>query len=174
VAFTHPEPLDKSHLLDGFDCGERPLDDWLNRFARAAQASGSARVFVTTADGKTVAGFYALVAAQIEPAAASARAIKGEPAKRPVPAVLLARLAVDRAHQRKGVGRSLLQDAVLRCLQAADSIGIRLVIAHAKHPAARAWYEQYGFEPSPTDPLHVMMLMKDLRAFVERRTGCET
>ena len=169
MPYTVPEPLDKRHLLDQFDCGERALDDWLKRFARAAQSSGSARVFVTTADGETVVGFYALTAAQIEPASATARAIKGEPANRPVTAVLLARLAVDRAHQRKGVGRSLLQDAVLRCLQAADSIGIRLVIAHAKHAAGRTWYQRFGFEPSPTDPLHLMVLMKDLRAFVERR-----
>ena len=168
MGYSAPELLAKHHFLDSFDCGERALDDWLKRFARAAQASGSARVFVTTEDGKTVAGFYALAAAQIEPANATARAIKGEPANRPIPAVLLARLAVDRAHQRKGVGRSLLQDAVLRCLQAADAIGVRLVLAHAKHAAARAWYEQYGFEPSPTDPLHVMVLIKDLRAFAKR------
>lgn len=167
MPYSVPEPLDKRHLLDGFDCGERALDEWLKRFARPAQASGSARVFVTTADVETAAGFYALAAAQIEPTNATARAIKGEPANRPVPAVLLARLAVDRAHQRKGVGRSLLQDAVLRCLQAADAIGVRLVLAHAKIPTARAWYEQYGFEPSPTDPLHLMMLIKDLRAYVE-------
>jgi GNAT superfamily N-acetyltransferase len=168
VRYAVPELLDKRHLLDDFDCGERALDDWLKRFARAAQASGSARVFVTTTEGDTVAGFYALAAAQIEPAAASARALEGEPANRPLPAVLLARLAVDRRHQRKGIGRSLLQDAVLRCLQAADSIGIRAILVHTKDPAARAWYEQYGLEPSPTDPLHLMMLVKDLRAFVEQ------
>jgi len=168
VGYLVPELLAKHHFLDSFDCGERALDDWLKRFARPAQASGSARVFVTAEDGETVAGFYALAAAQIEPANATARAIKGEPANRPVPAVLLARLAVDRAHQRRGVGRSLLQDAVLRCLQAADAIGVRAILAHAKHPTARAWYEQYGFEPSPTDPLHLMMLIKDLRAFVEQ------
>ena len=170
MAYSAPELLDKHHLLDDFDCGERALDGWLKRFGRAAQASGSARVFVSTTDGETVAGFYALAAAQIEPADASARAIKGEPANRPVPTVLLARLAVDREHQRKGIGRSLLQDAVLRCLQAADAIGVRAILAHAKHPTARAWYEQYGFEPSPTDPLHLIVLMKDLRAFAERQS----
>lgn len=168
MAYTQPEPLDRRHLLDAFECGEAALDDWLKKYARAAHASGSARVFVTTTGGEIVVGYYALAAAQIEPGQATARVIEGEPKQRPVPAVLLARLAVDRAHQQGGVGRSLLQDAVLRCLQAADAIGVRAMLIHAKHDAARAWYEQYGFESSPTDPLHLMLLMKDLRAFVEQ------
>lgn len=171
MRYAPPEPLHGRHLLDEFDCGDPALDDWLRKYARAAQASGSSRVFVTTRDGERVVGYYALAAAQIEPEAATARIVRGEPKQRPVPAVLLARLAVDRSHQRAGVGRSLLQDAVLRCLQAADSIGVRAMLIHAKHDEARAWYEQYGFEPSPTDPLHLMLLMKDLRAFVERHAG---
>jgi GNAT superfamily N-acetyltransferase len=169
VPYTQPEPLEKRHLLDAFECGEPALDDWLKKYARAAQGSGSARVYVTTSDGKTVVGYYALAAAQVEPENATERVSKGEPGRRPIPVVLLARLAVDRNHQRAGVGRSLLQDAVLRSLQAADSIGVRAMLIHAKHNAARAWYEQYGFESSPTDPLHLLLLMKDLRAFVDKQ-----
>jgi hypothetical protein len=58
---------------------------------------------------------------------------------------------------------------MLRCLEAAEAIGARVLLVHAKHEAAKAWYMQYGFEESPTDPLHVLMLLKDLRTFVERR-----
>jgi GNAT superfamily N-acetyltransferase len=165
VPCSRPEPLARRHLLDEFECGEYGLDDWLKRYARAAQAAGSARVFVTTSDGTSVIGYYALAACQVEPDEATARLLKGELKRRPVPAVLLARLAVDRRHQGGGGGRSLLQDAVLRCLQAADSIGVRAMLVHAKHERARAWYEPYGFEPSPTDPLHLMLLIKDLGAF---------
>ncbi len=169
MTYTRPEPLDKRHGLDQFECGESALDDWLRRYARQAQAAGSARVFVTTSDGKTVIGDCALAAASVERETATTRVRKGE-ARRPIPVVLLARLAVDRGHQHRGVGRSLLQDAVLRCLQAAESIGVRAMLVHAKHDEARAWYEKYGFEPSPTDPLHLMILIKDLRAFVESQT----
>ncbi len=165
---TQPEPLEKRHLLDAFECGEPALDDWLKKYARAAQGSGSARVYVTTTDGKTVVGYYALAAAQVEPEDAPERVGKGEPGRRPIPVVLLARLAVDKNHQGGGIGRSLLQDAVLRSLQAAELIGARAMLIHAKHERARAWYGQYGFESSPTDPLHLMLLMKDLRAFVEK------
>jgi GNAT superfamily N-acetyltransferase len=166
--YSQPEPLDARHVVDAFDCGEPALDDWLKQFARQAQASGSARTYVTTSDATVVVGYYALAAAQVEPAEATERLRKGEPRRRPVPAVLLARLAVDRRHQGAGVGRSLLQDAVLRSLQAADSIGVRAMLVHAKHERARAWYEQNGFEPSPTDPLHLMLPVKDLRVFVDR------
>ena len=167
MGYTSPEPLARRHVVNDFDCGEPALDDWLKRHARQAQAAGSARTFVATTEG-TVVGYYALAAAQVEPDEATTRLLKGEPQRRAVPAVLLARLAVDHRHQGGGVGRSLLQDAVLRCLQAADSIGVRAMLIHAKHEQARAWYQQYGFEPSPTDPLHLMLLVKDLRAFVDR------
>jgi GNAT superfamily N-acetyltransferase len=164
VAYGRPEPLGKHHRLDQFDCGEPALDEWLKRYARGAHASGSARVFVTTEDGETVVGYYALAAAQVAPDEATERALKGQPRARPVPAVLLARLAVDRAHQGAGLGRSLLQDVLLRCLEAAGAIGARILLVHAKHATAKTWYMQYGFEESPTDPLHLMMLLKDARA----------
>lgn len=169
MACRRAEPLGKQHRIDDFDCGEPALDDWLKRYALGAQASGSARVFVTTLeDGETVVGYYALAAAQVAPEEATARALKGQPRARPVPAILLARLAVDREHQSAGVGRSLLQDVLLRCVDAADAIGARVLLVHAKHDAAKTWYIQYGFEESPTDPLHLMMLMKDVRAFLGR------
>jgi GNAT superfamily N-acetyltransferase len=170
VAYRRPEPLARHHELDDFACGEPALDEWLKKHARAANVSDSARVHVVTTDddAATVVGYYALAAAQVEPANATARARKGQPSRRPVPAVLLARLAVDHRHQGAGLGRSLLQDVLLRCVEAADAIGVRVLLVHAKHDRAKEWYEQYGFEASPTDPLHLMMLMKDVRIFVER------
>jgi GNAT superfamily N-acetyltransferase len=170
VAPRRPEPLAKHHRLEEFQCGEPALDEWLKRHARAAHASDSARVFVATLeDGETVAGYHALAAAQIAPEEATARTLKGQPRARPVPAILLARLAVDRQHQRAGLGRSLLQDVLLRCLEAAEAIGARVLLVHAKHETAKAWYLQFGFEESPTDPLHLVMLLKDVRAFLQRR-----
>ncbi len=170
MAYRPPAPLEKHHRLDDFNCGEPALNEWLTRHARGAHASGSARVFVTTLeDGDTVVGYYALAAAQVAPAAATERALKGQPRTRPVPAVLLARLAVDREHQRAGLGGSLLQDVMLRCLDAAGAIGARVLLVHAKHEAAKAWYLRYGFEESPTDPLHLLMLLKDVRSFLQRQ-----
>jgi predicted N-acetyltransferase YhbS len=170
VEYRRPEPLGRQHRFDPFDCGEPALNEWLDRHARDAHASGSARVFVATLeDGETVVGYYALAAAQVAPDEATVRVLKGQPRARPVPAILLARLAVDRSHQGAGLGSSLLQEGLLRCLQAAEAIGARIVLVHAKHDAAKTWYAHYGFEESPTDPLHLMMLLKDVRAFVKQR-----
>lgn len=169
MPYRRPEPLGSQHRLGGFRCGEPALDGWLERHARAAQASDSARVFVASLeDRETVVGYYAIAAAQVAPEAATARALKGQSQARPVPAILLARLAVDQNHQGAGLGRSLLQDVMLRCAEAADAIGARVLLVHAKHEAARAWYVQYGFEESPTDPLQLLMLLTDVRAFLRR------
>ncbi len=103
MAHNRPEPLAKHHRLDEFHCGEAALDEWLKRHARTAHGSDSARVFVSKLeDRETVVGYYALAAAQIAPEDATERALKGQPRTRPVPAILLARLAVDKQHQRVG------------------------------------------------------------------------
>ena len=78
--------------------------------------------------------------------------------------MILARLAVDVQHQRAGLGKALLRDALLRTAQAADIAGIRALLVHVKDELARQWYLQWEFEPSPSDPFHLFLLMKDLKA----------
>ena len=75
-------------------------------------------------------------------------------------------VAVDRKEQGRGLGSHLLRDAIGRCVQAADSIGVRAILVHALHDEARAFYAHFEFEVSPTDPLHLMLLMKDARALI--------
>jgi GNAT superfamily N-acetyltransferase len=168
VGYRSPEPLEPDHDLDHFSCGEPALDDWLRRHARASHAGGGARVYITTTTEhpRQVVAYYALAAAQVEPPDATPRLAKGQPARRPVPVVLLARLAVDRSHQGRHVGASLLKDAILRVLQAADTIGVRAILVHAKDESARAFYAHYGFEASPTDPLHLILLIKDAKRVI--------
>lgn len=170
MAYRTPEPLGLDHDLAAFDCGEPALNIWLKRHARPSHAGGTARVYITTPAGepRTVVGYYALGAAQVEPQDATERLIKGQPAKRPVPVTLLARLAVDRGQQQRHLGSSLLKDAMLRVLQAADAVGVRALVVNAKHDRARAWYLKYGFDLSPTDPLHLIVLLKDLKDFLRR------
>jgi GNAT superfamily N-acetyltransferase len=170
VAFSAPEPLNSSHDLNGFDCGRPALDNWLTEHALANQKGGTSRVFVTVDDDGRVVGFYALSAAQVEPEDATARLMKGQPKARPVPVVLLGRLAVDTDVQGRGLGQSLLRDALRRCLQASEDVGIRALTVHAKDEATRAWYERNGFDESPTDPLHLILLLKDLRKTLDAGT----
>jgi len=97
-------------------------------------------------------------------ASAPARAAKAMP--EPVPVLLLARLAVDRSVQGRGLGWRLLRDAVLRTLQVADHVGVRALLAHALDQTAADFYARYDFQPCPTDPLHMVLLLKDARALL--------
>ncbi len=167
MAYSRPEPLRGKHRLETFDCGDESLNMWLLRYSRHAEAVQSARVFVTTNDGEHVVGYYALVVGQVQAEAATARLLKGQPAGRPVPVVILARLAVDQRHQNREIGRSLLQDAMLRCARVGGDAGVRALVAHAANEEARGFYRRFGFEESPTDPLHLILLMKDLKRLLE-------
>ena len=88
-----------------------------------------------------------------------------------MPVILSARLAVDRSEQGKGLGKALLKDALLRAAQAADIVGCRAVLVHAKDQAAQAFYRKFGFEPSPVDDLHLYLLMKDIHASLDSPAG---
>jgi predicted N-acetyltransferase YhbS len=167
--YSRPQPLRPQHDFSDFASGEISLDSWLQRHARHAEAADSARTFVTT-DGKRVVGFYSLTIGQVQPNDATERLLKGQPTARPVPVIILARLAVDQEHQKRGLGRSLLQDALLRCNQVSESVGARAVVAHAL-PEAADFYDYFGFEQSPTDHLHRILLLKDLRRFLKTVEG---
>ena len=80
-----------------------------------------------------------------------------------IPVILLARLAVDRNVQGTGLGAALLKDALLRATGASQEIGARAVLVHAKDEQAKTFYARFDLEASPTDPLHLFLLMKDLR-----------
>lgn len=162
--FREPEPLTAAHHLEGFTSGVPALDTWLVRHAAQALGSGSARTYVTVdTDQHRVVGYYALAAASIGRDEGTARASRGMPRHR-IHAVLLARLGVDRSVQGLGLGAGLLADAMRRTAGAADTLGVRVLLAHATDDRARAFYERFGFEESPTDPLNLQLLIKDLRA----------
>jgi GNAT superfamily N-acetyltransferase len=161
------ELLSSSHDPSRFESGEPELDDWIKRFALASQQAGGARVYVLV-EGAAVLGYYALAAASVDLAEAPSRVSKGL-ARHPIPVILLARLAVDRSRQGKGLGSALLKDALLRAVSASSEIGARAVLVHAKDEEARAFYEHFDFEPSPTDPFHLFLLMKDIRALLRGR-----
>ncbi len=147
--------------VQGFDCGQPALNQFLQRFALLSQRADAAQTYVCCAEDR-IAGFYSLTVASVEVQVATERITRGL-ARHPVPAMLLARLAVDKAHQGKGLGRALLKDALLRTAQAADIAGIRCLLVHANDEATRQWYASWEFESSPSDPYHLFLLLKDLK-----------
>jgi GNAT superfamily N-acetyltransferase len=158
------ELLISEHDLSQFDCGKHAsLTDWLKRFARMNQASGDTRTYVVHRNLRVV-GYYSLAPGSISRKEATTRASKSAP--EPIPIVLLARLAVDRAEQGQGLGSALLKDALQRAYAGAEIIGGRAILVHAIDADAAAFYRKYGFESCPGLELHLMLLMKDLRAML--------
>lgn len=155
------EKLRRDHRVDGFDCGEEALNRFLDRFAFQAQQAGAAQTYLAL-DGDEVVGFYSLAVGSVAHRDAPERLAKGL-ARHPIPVMLLARLAIGKDHQGKGLGAGLLRDAELRTLQAGDIAGIRALTTYAKDDAARRFYEHLEFMASPTDPLHLFILLKDLK-----------
>jgi GNAT superfamily N-acetyltransferase len=159
MPLTRPEPLADIHELNDFFCGITSLDDWLKRRARANQISGASRTYVV-ADGRKVVGYCALASGAIAAADSVGRFRRNMPD--PVPVVVLGRLAVDRSQQGRGLGRALFRDCALRVAQAADTIGIRGIVVHAISDQAKAFYLALGFDPSPAEPMTLMVTLADI------------
>jgi GNAT superfamily N-acetyltransferase len=163
--FSQIARLESGDDVAPFDCGEVELNEFLKRHARAGNVSNSAVTFVVK-EGGCVVGYYTLAAGGVDRRDAPLRVAKGLGGY-PVPIVLLARLAVDARAQGKGLGSALLKDAMIRAARVGAEIGVRALVVHAKHEKARAYYAHFNFEPSPTHPLHLFLLMKDLRSYLE-------
>ncbi len=160
------EKLRRDHPVDGFDCGKEPLNRFLIRFALQSQLSGNSQTCLAIADD-AVAGFYTLVFGDVACVDAPERLCKGV-ARHPLPLMILARLAVSRLWAGTGMGSGLLKDALLRTLEASEIAGLRAFAVHAKDDAAQAFYQRFDFIASPSDPMHMFILLKDLRAMIGR------
>ena len=158
---TAPEALSTHHILDDFDCSHDALNNWLRQRALKNEASGASRTYVVCHQNHVVA-YYTLATGAVQCAHAPGRVRRNMPD--PIPVMVLGRLAVHVDWQKKGLGRDLLADAIRRTLQAADIAGIRAFVVHAISDEAKRFYERLGFQPSPTDPMDLMMTLKDAKA----------
>lgn len=161
MPLSRPEPLADIHELNDFFSGVDSLDDWLKRRARPNQMSGASRTFVI-AENQKVVGYYALASGAITAAESVGRFRRNMPD--PIPVAILGRLAIDRSKQGQGLGRALFRDCALRVAHAADTIGIRGIVVHAISERAKAFYMALGFDPSPGEPMTLMVTLADIRS----------
>lgn len=157
------EPLAPGHDRPGFDCGTPALNRYLREIARQHADKGIARSFVLVDDSTPteILGFFTLTVCEVQSESLPSQIARKYP--RMIPAARLARLAVARTHQRSGLGRLLLVDAMRRCLAVAESIGIIGLFVDAKDEAAARYYAQYGFILLPDQPLTLFLPMGSLR-----------
>ena len=146
-------PLAGDHDRQGFNCGRQELNDWLRQVARQHQDKGLSKTFVAVREEEPsrICGYCALSLAELENRHLPQAWRKKLP--RRIPAVRLARLAVDRQYQGKGLGELLLVDALTRAQRIyAEAGGIGLFVDALDEQAA-GYYLNFGFEAAPDNPL---------------------
>lgn len=153
--------LAEDHDVAGFECGNQQLDSWLARHAVASQRADLARTYLAVQEG-AVLGYVSLTTGSIRREEAPRRHARGMP-RHPIPTILIARLAVDRRHQRQGLGSRLLAEALRRAAAASDAAAARLVVVDAIDEHAAAFYRRWGFIDVPENPLRLFRRMSDVR-----------
>src|ERR1700730_8346921 len=153
-----PEHLTAAHDISALECGVANLTEWLEKRALLNEETGASRTYVVCSAGRVV-GYYALASGGVALAQAPGRVRRNMPD--PLPVMVVGRLAIEKGWQGRNIGRSLLRDAVLRTLQAAEIGGIRAILVHAISEDAKRFYERYGFSASPVDPMTLMITVAD-------------
>lgn len=149
------EPLSPEQDLDPFTSGTPALDEWLRRHARDAAAQGTRTYVLLGATTDEVVGYFAIAPHLLEREAAPKRVGRGAPAR--IPAILLAKLALDRRLHGQGLGSELLVHALQTIFTAARAAGGRLVVVDAIDDPAAAFYAAHDFVPTPGDPRRLVI-----------------
>lgn len=168
--YSQAEALANDHDVTAFDCGSEAQTTWLRRHALQAHQSDTSKVYVVCRMGsRVVVGYYALAAGSVRYDEAPPRVVKGI-GRYPVPVVILTRLGVHVDEQGRGLGSALVRDALFQIASIAERVGVRALLIHAETPEAAGFYRRIdpGFEESPTDPLHLILLLMDLRGAIRQ------
>jgi GNAT superfamily N-acetyltransferase len=151
------------HDTSEFQSGNQALDRWLVRYAGQSERRDAARTFVL-ADSGVVIGYCALLAGELDHGQATERTSKGLSRHYPIPVAILARLAVDHRHQNRGLGATLLHDALRRVTLASEQLAVRAVVVHAVDEPAARFYEHFGFRAMSATPRTLTVTLAELRA----------
>jgi GNAT superfamily N-acetyltransferase len=163
--FAGTERVDSArHDVARFNGGNEALDRWLVRYAEQSERRDAARTFVATGDAEIVVAYYTLVAGEVDHGNATEQVRKGMSSHYPIPAALLARLAVDKRYQGQGIGAAMLSDALSRVALAAEQVAVRAVVVHAIDDNAANFYERFGFRALSAAPRTLMVTLAELRA----------
>ena len=155
-----PERLTALHQLESFNSGNHRLDEWLKSRAIKNEDAGASRTYVVSIQQKVV-GYYCLANGGVAHSIATNQVKRNMPD--PIPVMIIGRLAVDLLFQKQGIGRSLVRDAILRVMQAAEIAGIRAILVHAGSEKAKQFYENCGFKTSPIEPMTLLITVAEAK-----------
>ena len=162
IKILPPQPLSSQHDCSGFSSGIDALDSWFRDKAQKNQTARATRTYVVCSEDGNIVGYFSLAAGAVRHQISTGKARRNMPD--PIPAVILARLAVHQNFQGNGIGHSMLKDAVARVLQSAESIGVRVMLVHALDENAKNFYKYFGFKSSPIEEMTLMATLDDLKA----------
>jgi len=165
--FAPPELLQPQHFTSTFDCGKDALNEFLQRHALANQRGGAAKTYVIVDATKAVVGYYSLAATSVSHEEAPDRVRQGQP-RHPIPAILMARFAVDKTAQGQGQGpgRALFRDAMLRAINISQQLGVRVFVVDAKDDEAVRFYAKFRMMSAAGNPYRLYLLFKDIRSLL--------
>jgi len=147
--YSKTEKINKKHHIKSFDCGKQELNNYLVKYAHQNQSKNISNTFVVTKNDLVV-GYYTLTFGAV---LKDDLPVKNNLPNYPIPVIILARLAVDKSEQGKGLGKALLKNAVLKTIQASEIAGIKAIMVKAKDKEAKVFYQKYDFIESPIDEM---------------------
>ncbi len=159
-----PQKLAVHHDVESFCSGVNSLDSWLKKRALANEKNNVSRTYVVC-ESHQVVGYYTLAAGSVQRELAPKKMQRNMPD--PIPVMVLGRLAVDQACTRKGIGRGMLRNAIIKTLEATDILGMKAILVHVLSADAKRFYEDFGFTPSAIEPQTLMLTIKEIRASLE-------
>lgn len=173
-ASTRIEPFDpERHDRAAFTCGVEAVDNFLKKTANKLARADNLRLYVMTDPSGALIGFYALNAHAIDYTELPAKYARTRPGHGAIPAAYISMIGVDARHQGRGYGGDLLVDALTRVAQAADTVGIAVVILDVldddeteQISRRKALYESYGFQPLPSRPLRLFLPLATVRQLI--------
>ena len=154
-----PAPLIAAHNVTAFESVESTLDYWLKHRALRNEGRGASRTYVVC-DAHLVVAYYCLSTGSVSSELAPGRIRRNMP--EPIPVMVLGRLAVDLAWQRRSLGKALLRDAILRTIQVSEVVGVKALLVHALSDQAVRFYEANGFYPSLTNPRTLFLPLSEV------------
>lgn len=166
--FSPPTVLTETHYLAQFSCGKPALDQFLKEHALGRQKAMLSRTYVVTlAESQVVVAYFTLAFISVLSAEAPKKTGRGMPSS--IPAILLARLAVDEGQQGMRLGSSLFSDALRRSwmVMQGESAPVRFFVVDAKDSEAKAFYESKRMIPSPIEPMRLFLSYKDVQSLFE-------
>lgn len=168
------EPFDPdTHERTAFSCGVEQVDNYFQKTANKLAKADNVRLYVMTDLGGSLIGFYSINAHSVHYGELPKKFERTRPSHGNIPAAYISMIGRDQKFRGGGYGSDLLVDALRRIVQAADALGIAVVMLDVldcgdpeRVAGRKALYERFGFAPLPSNPLRLFMSITTVRTLL--------